>query len=75
MKKLDTNFDRLLASVIEDPQLVKIGDYNPADYESIDEALSSDNAVVKAIALLIVGSKKPKSEIYNEISNLLINNL
>ena len=75
MRQLETNSDRLLASVIDDPQLVKMGDYNPADYESLDDALSSSNAVVKALALLIVGGNKSETQIYNEISNYLINNL
>ena len=75
MRQLETNSDRLLASVIDDPQSVKMGDYNPADYESLDDALSSSNAVVKAIALLIVGGNKSETQIYNEISNYLINNL
>lgn len=76
MIKLETNSDRLLASIIGDPQLVKIGDYNPSDYESLDDALSSGNAVVRAIALLIIGGgNKSETQIYNEISNYLINNL
>ena len=72
MIKLETNSDRLLASVIGDPQL---GDYNPTEYESLDDALSSGNAVVRAIALLIIGGNKSETQIYNEISNYLINNL
>ncbi|MGI6231621.1 MAG: hypothetical protein ACOYJF_02075 [Prevotella sp.] len=75
MKKLDTNYDRLLASVIENAQLVKLGNYNPSDYESLDDALSSDNPVVKAIAMLIISGNKSETQIYNEISNYLINNL
>jgi|GEM_PF-2311929 hypothetical protein len=75
MIKLETNSDRLLASVIGDPQLVKLGDYNPTEYESLDDALSSGNAVVRAIALLIIGGNKSETQIYNEISNYLINNL
>lgn len=75
MIKLETNSDRLLASVIGDPQLVKLGDYNPTEYESLDDALSSSNAVVRAIALLIIGGNKSETQIYNEISNYLINNL
>ena len=75
MIKLETNSDRSLASVIGDPQLVKLGDYNPTEYESLDDALSSGNAVVRAIALLIIGGNKSETQIYNEISNYLINNL
>ena len=75
MEKLNTNYDRLLASVIENAQLVKLGNYNPSEFESIDDALSSNNPVVRAIAMLIIGGNKSETQIYNEISNYLINNL
>ena len=54
---------------------MKLGDYNPTEYESLDDALSSGNAVVRAIALLIIGGNKSETQIYNEISNYLISNL
>jgi len=75
MEKSQSNYDRLLAAIIENPQLVSIGDYNPTDYESIDEALNSDNTVVKALAMFILSGNKSETQIYNEISNFLINNL
>lgn len=70
-----SNYDRIFEAVKGNQQLVNIGDYNPEDYESIEDALNSDNAVIKAIAMLIIYGNKPETQVYNEISNYLINNL
>ena len=72
-----TNSDRMLQIVLSDEKLIAFGEYNAADYETIDQALSADNHVVVAVAKIINGlrRKSSESEIYNEVSNYLKNNI
>ena len=37
--------------------------------------LCSDNAIVKTVAMIIMGEKKTETQVYNEVSNYLINNI
>ena len=68
-----TNSDRILQAVLKDSQLATHGNYNPADYENIDSALSSDNHIVCAVAKIIDRqiSGKSQKEIYNEVNHYL----
>lgn len=70
-----TNSDRMLQIVLNDEKLIAYGEYNVADYETIDQALNADNPIVVAVAKIINGLRKNSSEneIYNEVSNYLKN--
>lgn len=71
-----TNSDMMLQTVLSDEKLIAYGEYNVADYETIDQALNADNPVVVAVAKIINGLRRNSSEneIYNEVSNYLKNN-
>jgi len=77
MKTRITNNDKMLQIVLGDQKLVEYGEYNPADYETIEHALISENTIVVSVAKLIQGFQRNSSdkEIYNEVSNYLKNNL
>lgn len=77
MKKVLTNADRILQAVLNDPKLVFLGEYKPQDYETISDALNSDNAYVTAVAKIIDGCRSDKTEkqIYNDIANYLFKNI
>ena len=77
MENRFTNSDRMLQIVLSDERLSAYGEYNIADYETIDQALNADNPIVVAVAKIIYGLRKKSSEneIYNEVSNYLKNNL
>lgn len=77
MESRFTNSDRMLQIVLSDEKLISYGEYNVADYETIDQALNADNPVVVAVAKIINGLRKRSSEneIYNEVSNYLKNNI
>jgi hypothetical protein len=72
-----TNSDRVLQTVLSDEKLMAYGEYNVADYETIDQALNADNPIVVAVAKIINGLRRNSSEneIYNEVSNYLKNNI
>lgn len=77
MAKYFTNGDKVLQAVLSDERLINQGDYNPADFDTIIEALDSDNAVVCAVAKIIDGKENNATdrEIYNEVTNYLKSNL
>lgn len=72
-----TNSDRMLQTVLSDEKLIAYGEYNIADYQTIDQALNADNPVVAAVAKIINGLRRnlSENEIYNEVSNYLKNNI
>lgn len=72
-----TKDDKMLQIVLSDENLAAFGEYNPTDYESIEEGLSSDKPIVVAVAKMIqgLGRKSSEKEIYNEVSNYLKSNL
>ena len=72
-----TNSDRMLQIVLSDEKLAAYGEYDYADYQTVDQALSSDNPIVVAVAKIINGLryKHSEKEIYNEVSNYLKNNI
>jgi len=75
-KNFITNNDRMLQIVLHDSELIKHGEYNPDDFETIEDALDSDNAVVHAVATIINGKQtNNRKEIYNNVSNYLKTNL
>ena len=77
MKQGLTNADRILQAVLNDPQLIFLGEYRPQDYETISDALNSDNAYVNTVAKIIDGGRMGKTEnqIYNDIANYLFKNI
>lgn len=77
MESIFTNSDRMLQIVLSDESLAPYGEYNYTDYQTIDQALSSDNPIVVAVAKIINGLsyKNSEKEIYNEVSNYLKNNI
>lgn len=77
MSIYQSNGDKILQAVISDEQLIKQYDYSPDDFTTINEALDSDVAVVKAIAQIILKfeQKASEREIYNEVSNFLKSNI
>lgn len=60
-----------------DEKLIEFGEYNPADYQSLDEALVSDNLVVNTVARIIneVNEESSPREIYNMVTTYLKNNI
>lgn len=77
MAKNLTNSDKVLQAVLSDERLANHADYNPTNFYTIAEALSSDNAVVCAVAKIIDGKENNATdrEIYNEVTNYLKSNL
>ncbi len=73
MAKYLTNGDKVLQAVLSDQKLCEFAEYNVADFETISEALDSDNPIVCAIAKIIDGNERSltEREIYNEVSNYL----
>lgn len=73
MAKYLTNGDKIVQAVLSDQRLCEYAEYNPADFETISDALDSDNPIVCAIAKIIDGNERnlTEREIYNEVSNYL----
>lgn len=73
MSKYYTNSDKILQAVLQYDVLAKYGEFNPSDYETVSEALLSDNAIVCAVAKIIDGKSNEKTdkELYNEVNNYL----
>ena len=73
MAKNLTNSDRVLHSVLQNEILAEANPFNPSDYETVDEALQSDNYLVCTIAKIIEGKNEDKTDkqLYNEINNYL----
>ena len=75
-----TQKDKMLRMVLDDPKLRETYDYAPDDYESIYDALTSNNAIVVAVAKIIKelnGSDDPSEQkrVYKTIFTYLNNNL
>jgi len=72
-----TNGDRILQAVLADTKLSEWGNYTPTGTETITEALDSENATIRAVAMIIDGNENQhtQKEIYNQVSNYLTSNL
>lgn len=72
-----TNNDKMLEAVLTDSDLMKFGNYSPADIQSIYQAVSSDNIVVSAVAQIIQKSSDgaTEKEIYKEVTEYLKKNV
>ena len=73
--------DKMLRAVLGAPELQKEYEYDREDYECISDALSSDNAIVSAVAKIIKelnGSNDPSEQarvyktIFAHLNNRLI---
>lgn len=72
-----TNNDKMLEAVLTNPDLMKFGNYSPADIQSIYQAVSSDNIVVSAVAQIVQKSSEgaTEKEIYKEVTEYLKKNV
>lgn len=73
MAKNLTNSDRVLQSVLQDEKLAEACPFNSSDYETVGDALQSDNYLVFTIAKIINGKNEDKTDkqLYNEINKYL----
>lgn len=65
--------DKLLQAVLKESVLCKFGEYDPDDYQTVDEAIESDNEVVSAVGRIIErqSSNVSDKDIYREVCNHL----
>ena len=65
--------DKLLKAVLKEPVLCKFGEYDPEDYQTVDDAIVSDNEVVSAVGRIIdrQSSQVSDKDIYREVCNHL----
>ena len=61
--------DKLLQAVLKEPVLCKFGEYDPEDYQTVDDAIVSDNEVVSAVGRIIErqSSQVSDKDIYREV--------
>ncbi|MBP5457794.1 MAG: hypothetical protein J6Y37_14985 [Paludibacteraceae bacterium] len=67
------NSDKILQVVLNDAKLIEIGKYKPQEIGTLDDALFSDNAVIRTVALMVSGlsQKLSDNQIYNQVFNYL----
>ena len=72
-KSLARMKDRIFMAVIADEQLINLYRYDPYDFASIEDGLSSENVVINAIAQIIEGASNGSSPkyIYNAVFEYL----
>ena len=72
-----TNGDRILQAVLADPKLAELGEYTLTGNETIADALDSENAIIRAVAMIIDGNENQytQKEIYTQVSNFLTSNI
>lgn len=77
MKTQLSNGDRILQSVISNEKLSQWGEYKPTGEETVLDALSSSNPVIKAVAMIIDGqeSGRTQKEIYTQVTQYLTRTL
>lgn len=73
MAKYFSNGDKILQAVLSNEQLSQRAEFNPAEFNTISNALNSDNVIIQTIAKIIDGCSQNLSEkeLYNEITNFL----
>ncbi|KAA6344022.1 hypothetical protein EZS27_008321 [termite gut metagenome] len=74
------NEDKMLQLVLSDNNLSSLYKYSAEDYQSISDALQSDDTVVVAVAKIIRGvaensDKGIQKSVYQEVFNYLNQNL
>jgi hypothetical protein len=75
-----SNEDKMLQLVLSDKNLSSFYEYNAEDYQSVSDALQSDNPVVVAVAKIIRGvadnsDRSVQKSVYQEVFNYLNQNL
>jgi len=75
-----SNEDKMLQLVLSDNNLSSFYEYNAEDYQSVSDALQSDNPVVVAVAKIIRGiaensDRSVQKSVYQEVFNYLNQNL
>jgi hypothetical protein len=75
-----SNKNKMLQLVLSDKNLSSFYEYNAEDYQSVSDALQSDNTVVVAVAKIIRGvaensDKSIQKSVYQEVFNYLNQNL
>lgn len=68
-----TNKDKMLSAVLLNKTLMEAGNYSEKDFATFDEALVSQNPIVRTVARIIHGHSNGNSSknIYNEITDYL----
>lgn len=76
MPRIKTS-DKMLQAVLSDPKLRALGNYEDVECMTVEEAMVSDNYVIKAVGLIIDRSRSNASdnEIYREVSEFLKSNI
>ncbi len=72
-----TNNDKMLEAVLTDSQLMDFGQYGPESITPVYQAITSDNAVVSAVAQIIqrTADGATEKEIYKEVTEYLKKNV
>ena len=72
-KRYNENYNKILEAVLLEEGLMKYAQYEPSEISSLEYALGSDNAIVKAVATIVAGLSEDMSEkeIYNTVNDLL----
>ncbi len=67
------NSDKILQVVLRDAKLMELGRYNSDEIGTLDDALFSDNAVIRTVAMMVSGvsQKLPEKQIYNQVFDYL----
>ena len=50
---MQTNKEKMLKMVLDNPRLKELYDYNDSDYDDLGKALESDKVIVAAVAQII----------------------
>ena len=71
------NDNKMLQAVLLDEDLMKFGEYTPADISTIEQALDSGNYVINAVAQIIkrIGEGATEKELWKEINKYLMDNV
>lgn len=64
----------MLQAVLLDEDLMKFGEYTPADISTIEQALDSDNYVIAQI-IKRIGEGASEKELWKEINKYLMDNV
>ena len=72
-KRYNENYNKILEAVLLDEELMEYAQYEPSEITSLEYALGSNNAIVRAVATIVEGlnEEKPEKEMYNTVNDLL----
>lgn len=72
-KRYNENYNKILEAVLLDEELMEYAQYEPSEITSLEYALGSNNAIVRAVATIVEGLNEEKSEkeMYNTVNDLL----